>query len=81
MADWLGLEQRKFDESLEPRGGDLVEWPARHADDADTNLERLQRFLRPAWRRLRRGGIRELELAGMETRRRFTVTDAWRVWR
>lgn len=81
MADWLGLEQLEFDPSFEAGGGDLVEWPARHAEDADANLERLQQFLRPAWRRLRRGGIRELELAGMATLRRFTTTDAWRVWR
>lgn len=81
LADWLGLERVEFDESLDWRGGDLVEWPARHADDADSNLERLQRALRPAWRRLRRGGIRELELAGMTTRYRCTSRDAWRVWR
>lgn len=81
MAEWLGLECGEFGASLEASGGDLVEWPARHDDDADSNLERLQCFLRPAWRRLRRGGIRELELAGMTTLRRFTTTDAWRVWR
>jgi len=81
LADWLGLPHRGFDGDVDPRAGELVEWPSRFADSAEANLERLQRFLRPAWRRLRLGRVRELELAGIETVRRFSVADAWRVWR
>lgn len=81
LADYLGLPCRGFDEEALERAGSLVEWPSRFADSADANLGRLQEFLRPAWRQLRRGRIRELELAGMETVRRFSVLDAWRVWR
>lgn len=81
LADWLGLPYKGFSDDADPRAGDLIEWPSFFADSAEANLERLQRFLRPLWRRLRLGRIRELELAGIEWVRRFSVADAWRVWR
>lgn len=81
LADWLKLPQRHFRDDSEPAAGDFIEWPARFEDHADVNLERLEGFLRSAWRRLRLGRIRRLELAGTETVRRFPVRDAWRVWR
>ncbi|RFF31950.1 hypothetical protein DZC52_02870 [Wenzhouxiangella sediminis] len=81
LADWLGLPCRAFEEGVEPRPGDLVEWPSRFEASAEANLERLQEFLRVAWRRLRLGRIGELELSGMETVRRFAPRHAWRIWR
>lgn len=81
LADWLDLPRRRFGDDVEPLPGDFVEWPARFEDAADANLTQLQDFLRAAWRRLRRGRIRRLELAGTETVRQFSVCDAWRVWR
>lgn len=81
LADWLGLPCRPFGEDAEACAGSLVEWPSRFEDSADANLERLQDFLRAAWRRLRMGRIRQLELAGLEGVRRFSVADAWSVWR
>lgn len=81
LADWLDLPRRSFEAGIEPMPGDFIEWPARFEDDADANLERLQDFLRAAWRRLRLGRIRELELTGIETVRRFSFRDAWRLWR
>jgi len=80
LADWLELPRRSFGDDVEARGGCLVEWPSRFEASAEANLERLQRFLRKPWRQLRLGGIRELELAGIETVRRFTPADAWRLW-
>lgn len=81
LAQWLELPQRDFETDAEPRAGSLIEWSSRFEDSADANLERLQTFLRPSWRRLRMGLVRELELAGIETVRSFSVADAWRVWR
>ncbi|NBD95706.1 MAG: hypothetical protein GVY11_04425 [Gammaproteobacteria bacterium] len=81
LAEWLGLPRARFDDPIEPHAGDLVEWPASFAETAQANLEPLQSFLRRAWRQLRLGRIRELELAGLESVRRFTPLDAWRVWR
>ncbi len=80
LANWLGLPHRTFGKDVELQAGDLVEWPSRFEASAESNLEQLQEYLRPVWRRLRLGRIRELELAGMETLRRFSVRDAWRVW-
>lgn len=80
LADWLAIPHERFDDAVEVQGGTLVEWPSRFADSAESNLEALNDFLGTAWRCLRRGRIRELELTGMETRRRFTTGDAWRVW-
>jgi hypothetical protein len=48
---------------------------------AETNLERLARDLRRAWRSLRFGRIGEFELAGNDSRWRYRPLDAWRVWR
>ncbi|NBB91606.1 MAG: hypothetical protein GVY32_00370 [Gammaproteobacteria bacterium] len=81
LAEWLGLPRRRFGAEVEPAAGLLVEWPARFEDSAGANLERLETFLRQAWRQLRMGRIRQLELAGIETVRRFSVRDAWRFWR
>lgn len=81
FADWLGLAREDFDETLDPEPGLLLEWPARLEASAEDNLERLQAFIRPVWRGLRRGRLRTFELAGLESRRRYTVGDAWRVWR
>jgi len=81
LADWLDLQPR--DDELPPatRGGRLIEWSPRFEDSAEANLERLETLLRPVWRRLRIGSIREFELAGIEGARRYGVSDAWRVWR
>ncbi len=81
LADWLGLPRRSAGEDIEPLPGAIVEWPVRFEDAADDNLARLHRFLATAWRRLRLGRIRRLELASTENVRRFSVGDAWRVWR
>ncbi|WP_376696076.1 hypothetical protein [Wenzhouxiangella sp. EGI_FJ10305] len=81
LADWLGLPQINFQEDAVAQPGSLVEWPSRFEESAEVNLDRLQSFLRPLWRQLRLGRIRELELAGIETLRRFSVADAWRIWR
>ncbi|HSH27081.1 MAG TPA: hypothetical protein VK972_04840 [Wenzhouxiangella sp.] len=81
LADWLGLPRRPASEEVEPLPGAIVEWPVRFDDAADDNLARLHDFLGAAWRRLRLGRIRRLELASTETVRRFSVGDAWRVWR
>lgn len=81
LADWLGLPCRAAAEAVEPEPGSLVEWPSRFEESAEANLERLKGFLGTAWRRLRTGRIRELELAGIERVRRYSVADAWRVWR
>ncbi|MEE4305111.1 MAG: hypothetical protein V2J19_13270 [Wenzhouxiangella sp.] len=81
LADWLELPCRDFEADIEPRPGELVEWPSRFEASAEDNLEQLQGFLRRAWRRLRLGRIGELELSGMQTVRRFGPRHAWRVWR
>lgn len=81
LAEWLAIPHESFDAHEDVPGGTLLEWPPRFELSADANLEALNDFLRTAWRRLRRGRIRELELASLETRRRFTSGDAWRVWR
>lgn len=81
LAEWLDLPWQNPDGDLDPGGGTLLEWPSRFEESAEANLERLQDFLRRAWRRLRAGRILEIELAGTETVRRFSVGDAWRVWR
>jgi hypothetical protein len=81
LADWLELSKERHGDPIRPEPGVMVEWPARQEDSAEANLERLQAVLRPAWRELRLGRIRVLELAGLTTRRRYSVADAWRVWR
>lgn len=81
LADWLGIEHGRThpDSSLE--AGTLIEWPADPAASAEANLEALTAFLRPAWRRLRAGRLRELVLADRARARSFSRLDAWRVWR
>lgn len=81
LADWLALE-RLPEESLEmPQPGTLHQWSGDLTESADSNLQRLLQFLRPAWRQLRTGRIRGLELADRESVRRYRPLDAWRVWR
>lgn len=83
LADWLDIPRDSpadaGGEAL--RAGVFFEWHADQRLPARDNLQCLQALLRPAWRRLRSGALRRLELAGMSTVRRFGPLDAWRVWR
>lgn len=82
LADWLELEHvpARFDES--PRPGLMMIWPFDYSLDAQTNLRRLDAWIRRAWRRLRLDRRFEaLEIADDSRCWRFTTADAWRVWR
>lgn len=81
LADWLSLECLSTEEVRTPQAGILREWSGDRAESAEANLEALLGFLRPAWRQLRAGRIRCLELADRTSVRRFGPLDAWRVWR
>lgn len=81
LADWLSLDCLPGMRAATPQPGTLQEWSGDRAESAETNLVRLQQFLRPAWRLLRTGRIRSLELADRASVRRFRPLDAWRVWR
>lgn len=83
LADWLDIPRESpVDAGADALGpGTLFEWRADERESAIDNLERLQALLRPAWRGLRSGRLRLIELAGMTTTRRFGPLDAWRVWR
>lgn len=81
LAEWLALPCREAGDGVEVRGGELIEWPAEFERSADENLERLAAFLRPAWRQLRLGRLRALELCGRHCRWVCRPADAWRVWR
>lgn len=79
MADWLGLSHapgcplRVADQSL-------VEWQADTALDSLANLELLDQWLKPLWRRLKRRGLDALELASQNHAWRVEPADAWRFW-
>lgn len=81
LADWLGIEYHRTHSALPRQAGTLIEWPADPAASAEANLEALTNFLRPAWRRLRAGRLRQLVLADRKRARSFSRLDAWRVWR
>ncbi|HLS05028.1 MAG TPA: hypothetical protein VK036_01875 [Wenzhouxiangella sp.] len=77
LSDWLGVDTVPAGRAARIEPGMLMEWAASAERTAEEILASLQTFVRPAWRRLRRGQIRVFELAGMQTLRRFTVRDAW----
>lgn len=82
LADWLELEHvpARLDEA--PRPGLMMAWPFEHSLDAQTNLGRLDAWIRRAWRRLRLDRrFDALEIADGSRCWRFTTVDAWRVWR
>lgn len=82
LARWLGLELQAPDEGTDPAPGMLIEWPLDRALSAGRNLERLDAFLKRAWRRLRLDrGLASVELASLEWVWRFSTLDAWRPWR
>lgn len=82
LADWLGLECRAASREVDPGAGALIEWVAEHGLSAEENLDRLDAFLKRAWRRLRLDrNMKTLELASLEHAWRFSTLDAWRVWR
>lgn len=81
LADWMDLPLEST-ESLDSWTGNdvLTEWPARHELSAEDNLERLDEFLKPAWRRLRFGRLDAIELASRERVWRAVRRDTWRFW-
>jgi len=82
LANWLGLPCES-NESLEscPGDGALIEWPVRFDRSADENLEKLDAFLKPAWRRLRLGRIEAIEISGRRRAWRTRPRDSWRFWK
>jgi hypothetical protein len=81
LADWLGLSSRSGDRRFRPEPGLLYEWAAPPEHSAEDNLEQLQAALRPAWKRLRFGRLRELQLASRERVWTFGTAEAWSIWR
>jgi len=82
LAEWLGLPcSPPGAGGVTARAGDLFEWLPEPSETAERNLERLQVFLRPAWRQLRLGRLRSLEVAEWREARAFTPGHAWRAWR
>lgn len=77
LVSWLGLEQVEGMPLARAQGNLLLEWRADFEREAEENLLHLQRDLRVAWKQLRRGRIRQLELGGMESLRCYTLRDAW----
>jgi hypothetical protein len=80
LARWLGLASDSPSTDQIPGDEGLYEWPVSHEDSAADNLERLEAWLRPAWRRLRRGRLDGLELAGRGSVWSLGTVDAWRFW-
>lgn len=80
LADWLKLSHAPVPNAV-LADHSLVEWMAEPARDAIENLQTLDQWLAPAWRRLRRAGIDALELAS--TRQAWSVcpSASWRLWR
>lgn len=81
LAEWLALERVDSVASAAEVSDAVVEWPLDRSADAAANLERLERWLAPLWRRLRQGRLDALELAGPRRAWRLTPGGAWRVWR
>lgn len=80
LADWLQLSHAPGSTSA-PADQSLLEWRANPALDADENLQALNAWLAPAWRRLRLAGIQALELASEKQAWVLGPVDAWCVWR
>ena len=82
LAEWLNLPL-KSNESPESGCCEdvLIEWPARYELSAEDNLQRLDAFLKPAWRRLQLGRLDAIEVAGRERIWRVTTRDSRQFWK
>jgi hypothetical protein len=79
LADWLKLSWQP-DCPVWPADHSLLLWSADSGRSADQNLSLLDRWLTPAWRRLRRFGVDQLELASMERAWSLSAVASWRFW-
>lgn len=82
LAGWLGVAGGSPSIEQAPRPGLMMTWPLDYELQAEANLDRLDAWIRRAWRRLgldRR--LRVLEIAEPGRAWTFTTADAWRVWR
>jgi hypothetical protein len=80
LARWLGLVSDSSSTDQLPGDDGLCEWKVSHEQSAADNLERLEAWLLPAWRRLRRGRLDGLELGGRCSVWSLGTVDAWRFW-
>lgn len=80
LSDWLRLSWQP-DCPGQPADHSLLLWSADSGRSATENLSLLDRWLAPAWRRLRRFGIDQLELASRERAWTLSAPASWRLWR
>lgn len=81
LADWLGLSHEPVTAPATVADASLACWTPDQALSADDNLEHLNAWLKPLWRRLRQGRLDALELAGTTRAWRLSPGRAWQFWR